>query len=208
MEALLLLRHAAAGSNRDGTTSCRPPGATLTAEGIEQARAVAEHLAGEEISLGIATRLRRTQETLAHALGARQVPRLVVPELDEIHFGSFDGGSLAEYRAWAASHPPDQPAPGGGESRADAAARFARGLGVVVGRRERVVLLVGHALFVRYVLDAAAGLVPAPVMTPVDHATPYRLDVRDAEAAARLLSDWSRAPRFRDPPEEGGGLRP
>jgi broad specificity phosphatase PhoE len=200
MEQLLLLRHAAASSNRDGTTSCTPPGASLTAEGVEQARRVSELLAGEAVSLGVATRLVRTQETLTHALGGRSVPRIVVPELDEIDFGSFGGGSLDEYRAWAASHPPDEHAPGGGESRAEAAARFARGLGVVRERLEPVVLLVGHALFVRYVLDAAEGLTPASVMTPVDHATPYRLDVEDVDAATRLLTDWSRSPVFRDPP--------
>ena len=33
------------------------------------------------------------------------------PELDEIHFGSFDGGPLDDYRAWAAAHPPDEPPP-------------------------------------------------------------------------------------------------
>lgn len=202
MESLVLVRHAAAGSNRDGTTSCTPPGLSLTEEGVEQARELAELLAGEEVSLGVATRLVRTQETLALALSGRPAPRVVVPELDEIHFGSFDGGSLAEYRAWAASHPPDQPAPGGGESRADAAARFARGLEVILARPERVVLLVGHALFLRYVLDAAAGLVPAPLMAPVVHASPHRLRAADVRAAARVLSDWSREPRFRDPSEE------
>lgn len=200
MEQLILVRHAAAGSNRDGTTSCTPPGASLTAEGVEQAHRVSELLADEEVSLGVATRLVRTQETLEHALAGRSVPRIVIPELDEIDFGSFDGGSLAEYRAWAASHPPDERPPGGGESRAEAAARFAAGLRVVLERSELVVLLVGHALFVRYVLDGAEGLVPAPVMTPVDHATPYRLTVEDVESATRLLSDWSREPRFRDPP--------
>jgi broad specificity phosphatase PhoE len=202
MEQLILVRHAAAGSNRDGTTSCTPPGASLTDDGVAQARRVAELLAGEEVSLGVATRLVRTQETLGHALTGRSVPCIVVPELDEIDFGLFDGGSLAEYRAWAASHPPDERAPGGGESRAEAAARFADGLRVVLERAEPVVLLVGHALFVRYVLDAAVGLVPAPVMVPVDHATPYRLAVEDVEPATRLLSDWSRAPRFRDPPTD------
>jgi alpha-ribazole phosphatase len=208
VQTLLLLRHAAAGSNRDGTTSCAPPGPGLTAEGVAQARRAGDLLAGEEVSLGVATRLLRTQETLDQALAGRVVPRLLVPELDEIDFGSFEGGSLADYRAWASSHPPDEPAPGGGESRADAAARFARGLGVVLERPEAVALLVGHALFVRYVLDAAEGLVPASLMAPVDHASPYRLDVRDVEAAARLLADWSLAPRFRDPPEEGRVPRP
>jgi broad specificity phosphatase PhoE len=121
METLYLVRHAAAESNRDGTTSCTPPGGRLTEEGIGQALGLAESIAGVDVTLGVATRLARTQETLELALGRRSLPRLVVPDLDEIHFGSFDGGLLASYRAWAASHPPDEPAPGGGESRAQAA---------------------------------------------------------------------------------------
>ena len=202
METLLLARHGAAESNRDGTTSCVAPGAMLTDEGVEQARLLAAELEGVTVSLGVASSLRRTQETLDLALAGRSVPRIVVSELDEIHFGSFDGGLLATYRAWAASHPPDEPAPGGGESRAEAASRFAQGLRIVAARAEPAVLLVGHALFVRYVLDAANGLVPAPVMAPVPHAALYRLGVADVDTAARTLEAWSLDPAFRDPQED------
>ena len=203
METLLLARHAEAGSNRDATTSCTPPGGSLTDEGVEQARRLAASLEDVDVSLGVSSRLVRTRETLELALGARSVPLLVVPELDEIDFGPFEGGLLSTYRAWASSHPPDEPPPGHGESRADAAARFALGLRLVAARSEPVVLLVGHALFVRYVLDAARGLVPAPVMEPVPHAAAYRLGVADVVRAARLLETWSVDPEFRDPSEEG-----
>ena len=131
-------------------------------------------------------------------LAGRDVPRLVVGELNEIAFGSFDDGPLDEYRAWAASNPPAQPAPGGGESRAAVALRFARGLRLILGRPERVVLLVGHALALRYVIDAASGLVPAPLIAPVDHATPFVLSAAEVDSAAAILEDWSRSPRFRD----------
>lgn len=203
METLLLVRHALAGSNRDGTASCAIPGEGLTTEGVDQARRLGELLSGEAISLGVATELRRTQETLELALGPRDVPRLVVPELNEIHYGSFDGGPLEVYRAWAGSQPPATSAPGGGESRAAAAARFARGLGVVLERPEATVLVVGHALAIRYVLDAARGLFPAPLIAPVAHAVPLRLQATDVDAAARFLEEWSREPRFRDPLIEG-----
>ncbi|MCS7006492.1 MAG: histidine phosphatase family protein, partial [Gaiellaceae bacterium] len=128
-------------------------------------------------------------------------------ELDEIAFGSFDGGPLEAYRAWAASAPPALPAPGGGESRAHAAARYARGLRALLDREEEVVLVVGHALFCRYVLDAAAGLPPAARMAAVEHAVPYRLGVDEIAAAAELLEGWSRTPRFRDPSTEGARQR-
>ena len=83
---------------------------------------------------------------------------IIVPELNEIHFGSFDGGparhvpGVGERRS-----PPDERAPSGGESRADAAARFARGLRAMLDRDEDAILLVGHALMLRYTLDAAEG---------------------------------------------------
>lgn len=197
MRTLILARHALAGSNRDGLASCLAPGEGLTEEGVEQARRLGELLAGERIGLGAATDLSRTLETLELALGGREVERILVPELNEIRFGSFDGGPLAEYRAWAASHPPDVPAPGGGESRAEAAARCARGLERLLERPEDVVLFVGHALVLRYVLDAAEGLVPAPAMAPVPHAEPFRLGADEVRAAAGLLAEWSRTPRFR-----------
>lgn len=204
METLLLVRHAFAASNsQGGTASCSPPGEGLTAEGREQGRRLAAILAGERIDLGVSTELLRTQETLDLALAGREVPRLVVPELNEIHFGRFDDGPLDDYRAWAWVEPPDTLAPGGGESRAGAAARFARGLRVLLGRPEPTILAVGHALLIRYVLDSADGLAPAARMRPVEHAVPHRLRADDVAGAASLLEAWSRAARFRDPPMEG-----
>jgi broad specificity phosphatase PhoE len=126
-----------------------------------------------------------------------------VAELGEIRFGAFDGGPLADYREWAASSSPSAPAPGGGESRAQAAARFARGLELVLARPERTVLVVAHALVVRYVLDAARGLVPAARMEAVEHAVPARLSATEVAAAAELLAGWSLAPRFRAPSDGG-----
>jgi broad specificity phosphatase PhoE len=201
---LLLARHAFAGSNRDVVASSLAPGEGLTPDGIEQARALRDALAGERVDLGVSTGFARTDETLELALEGRDVPRIVVPELGEIRFGKYDGGLLETYRAWAASELPSVDAPGGGESRAAAATRFARGLRVVLARPESTILAVAHALAVRYVLDAVAGLPPAARMAPVEHAVAHRLAAADAEAAATLLEEWGRDPIFRsDPPAEG-----
>lgn len=204
MKRLLFARHALAVSNHgDGVASCSPPGEGLAPEGVEQGRRLAEALRGEHLDLGVSTELRRTQETLELALVGHDIPRLVLPELNEIHFGGFDGRPLEDYRAWAWSEPPAVPAPGGGESRAEAAARFARGLRTLLGRPEATILAVGHALMVRYVLDAVSGLPPSARMTPVAHAVPFRLSADEVDTATRLLESWSRAPRFRDPSNEG-----
>ena len=197
METLFLARHALAGSNRDGVASCSVPGAGLTPEGVQQARALGLELAEVDIALAATTELRRAQETLGLALNGREVPTLTVPELNEIQFGSFDGGLLDTYRAWAAAQSPSQRAPGGGESRADVAARFARGLRVLLALDGDTILFVGHALALRYALDAAEGLPPAALMRPVEHAHPYRLDRSAIECAAALLEAWSLAPQFR-----------
>ena len=200
METLLIVRHAFAFSNRDGTASCAIPGEGLTAEGLEQAHRLRRQLETEEIGLGAATELCRTQETLELALRGRDVPTIVVPELNEIDFGGFDGFPLDSYRAWAASQSPTVPARDGGESRAAAAARFARGVRVLMARREAVILAVGHALAIRYVVDAAVGLPPAALMAPVEHAVPHRLSAAEAGAAVSLLEEWSRGAAFRSLP--------
>jgi 2,3-bisphosphoglycerate-dependent phosphoglycerate mutase len=200
VERLLLARHALAGSNRDGLASCSVPGPGLTPEGVEQAKRLGEALASEPIALGVATSMSRTRETLEYALAGRVVERLFVPELDEIRYGSFDGGLLEDYRMWARSEPPTVRAPGGGDSRADVAARYASGFRKMLERPERVVLLVGHALALRYLLDAARGLVPAPLITPVEHATVYDLTAEEVRAGIDLLEEWSRSPAFRPPP--------
>ena len=199
MQELLLVRHGFAGSNRDDVASSTVPGEGLTPEGVEQARALARELAEKVVDVAMTSRLARTQETLALALDGRGIPVVIAEELDEIHFGSFDGGPLDTYRAWAASHPPDVPPPGEGESRAQAAARFVRGLRLVLARPEENVLVVGHALSIRYLIDAAAGHVPAARIGPIEHAFPYRLDRAEAERAAMFLESWSNTPRFRDP---------
>ncbi len=203
MRELLLVRHALAGSNEKGFASGTAPAEGLTPAGVVQARALASELAKEKLSLAVTSQFARTQQTLALALEGREVPVVVIPELNEIDFGSYDGGSLAEYREWAAAHAPDVPPPGGDESRAQAAARFADAIGLVAARSEERVLLVGHALMIRYVLDAAAGLAPTARIAPVPHAVTQRLDRYAVLCAATLLEAWSRVPVFRDPPNEG-----
>jgi ribonuclease H / adenosylcobalamin/alpha-ribazole phosphatase len=195
---LILARHGEAASNTAGTVSGIPPGAGLTALGREQGRALETALDGRRIDLGVATEFERTQETLAIALDGRDVERTVMPQLNEIRFGAFDGGSLEAYRAWAWTEEPDVPPPGEGESRSEVAARVAEGLDLLLARDERTILVVSHALPVRYVLDAADGTFPAAKIEHVEHARPYPLTAEGAERAAETLRVWAEEPAFRD----------
>ena len=152
------------------------------------------------MGLGVATRLARTQETLELALSTRGVERIVLPGLDEIGFGAYEGGALADYRAWAWSHEPSAPCPGGGESRVKAAERIADALHLLLARPEDVVVAVSHALPIRYVLDASDGRFPAARIVPVPHAAPHALDAEAVERGAETLLAWASAPRFDDLP--------
>lgn len=203
MERLLLVRHAHARSNASDCVSSAPPGEGLSERGVEEALALRHALAAEPIELGVATRLRRTQETLELALAGRDVPRLVLPGLDEIGFGSFEGGALEAYRSWAWENEPDTVCPGGGESRARAAERFAGALDELLERPERVVVAVSHSLPIRYVLDAADGTFPSARIVHVAHATPQPLDAAAVRRAAETLRAWAASPRFVDSLDPG-----
>lgn len=199
MKTLILVRHAHSLSNEQDIVSCTPPGEGLSAQGREQALALRERLAGERVDVAAASELVRTQETLELALGDRGVSRLMLPELNEIHFGRFDAGPLEAYRQWAWAQPADAVCPGGGESRGAAAGRVADALELLAARSEDVVLAVGHALPIRYVLDAARGYSPEPRIDPVAHAEPHVLPVDRVVAAAHALRRWAATPRFGHP---------
>jgi probable phosphoglycerate mutase len=203
LETLILARHAHAASNAGDTINGIPPGAGLSPQGADEAVALGVQLETEPIELGVSSRFRRASETLALALAGRGVPLVVEPGLDEIGFGSFEGGSLAAYRAWAWKHPPEAACPGGGETRADAARRIAAGLGVLLDRPERVILAVTHGLPLRYVLDAADGSFPGQRLASVPHAVPFEFERAQVEAASATLEEWAAAPRFADTPFGG-----
>lgn len=198
MREVILVRHGHAASNLASTVNCSPPGVEQSDQGVEEALALRELLAYDRIDLAVCSRLERTHQTVSLALGDRPVERVVMAGFDEIHFGSFDGGPLEDYRIWAWTHEPDDDCPGGGESRATAALRYAGALDELLARREERILLVSHALPVRYVIDASDGRFPASRLEHVAHAVPTVLAADAIERAAATLRNWALAPRFVD----------
>ncbi len=196
MERLILARHGHARSNVRDVVSSTPPGEGLSTRGVEEAVALGEALEAERVDLAVASELVRTQETVAVALEGRDVPLVVLPSWNEIGFGSFEDGPLAAYREWAWTRPADEVAPGEGESRGAVALRVAVTLENLLARPDATMLVVGHALPVRYVLDGVAAAVPQPRITPVQHAVPHHLTRREISGAARLLRAWGAAPAF------------
>jgi broad specificity phosphatase PhoE len=203
VRTLILARHAHAESNAGAIVNATPPGGGLSDAGREEARRLGAVVSLDRIDIGFSSRLLRTQQTLDLALAGRPVPRVVEPLLDEIDFGSFEGGSLAAYRNWAWGHEPDAPCPGGGESRTAAALRFVEALAALLARPEETLLVVSHAVPIRYVLDASDGLFPAARLEQVPHAAPFRLDRDTVARATEALQGWALEPRFADTPFGG-----
>jgi broad specificity phosphatase PhoE len=197
METVILARH---GESRFSVRALvnGEPGACegLTAAGRRQARALAKELAGTPLDLCVHTEFARTRETADLALAGRDVPRLVLPQLNDIGVGVYEGRSLDEYRSWAWEAAPDAGCPGGGESRAQVAARYAAAFRELAARPERAVLVVAHALPLRYVLDAAAGRGPARRVAAVEYARPARLSAPELARAVERLEAWCAAPAF------------
>jgi 2,3-bisphosphoglycerate-dependent phosphoglycerate mutase len=167
----------------------------LTEAGRQQARALGRILADEQIDLCAVTEFERVRETAQLALAGRDVPFVVVPELNDPRYGEFEGGSIVAYREWAWARGPLE-APAGGEHRGEIAGRYARGLRTLADRPEDTILVVAHSLPLAYLRDAAAGTAPRSRMDMVDYAQVLRLEAAEVEQAVRVLEAWASAPAF------------
>ena len=118
------------------------------------------------------------------ALGGRDVPRLVVPELNDPLYGPFEGAHdrgvprLGARRAVVRRRPGD-----GGESRHAIVERYVRGFRIVLDRPEEAILVVAHSLPISYLLGALEGLEPGAAGA----ARPVRDPVRPHGRGARAL---------------------
>ena len=196
MRRLLAARHgeselsAKALVNGDPGVAC-----PLTELGRAQARALGTALADERIDLCVVTEFERVRETAEIALAGRDIPFLVLPELNDPRYGEFEGGSIVAYREWVWARGPLD-APAGGEHRGELAGRYARGLRILADRPEDTILLVAHSLPLAYLRDAAAGTPPRSRMDMIEHAQMVRVDLGELEQAVAVLGAWAAAPAF------------
>lgn len=197
MDEVILARHGESELSVVGTVNGDPAVAcALTPTGEEQARRLGERLSEIEIDLCATSEFERAWQTADLALAGRDVPRLVMPELNDVRFGEFEGRTLVDYRGWAAANEPTTEAPGGGESRAATVARYVRAYRTILARPEQTVLVVAHGLPIRYVLNALEEKVPAPLVEQVAYAEPYALGHAEFERAADLLDGWATSPAW------------
>lgn len=198
MDAVILARHGESELSVVGRTNGEPgTPCALTDAGREQARHLGRLLAGADLGLCVVSEFQRAQETADLALEGRDLPRLVLPELNDIRFGDFEGRALTDYRAWAHAHGPEVAAPGGGDSRAETVRRYIRAYRTILDRPEETILVVAHGLPVRYVLDAVAGRNPAAAVAQVPYAEPFWLTAEELGAAVERLEAWAAQPAWR-----------
>jgi broad specificity phosphatase PhoE len=168
----------------------------LNERGKEQARSLSRHLAAEEIDLYVTSELERTRQTAEIALAGRNVPGIVVPELNDPLYGFYENGPFHAYLVWALANGSAAEPPGGGESRQTIVARYTAGLRRVLQRPERVILVVTHSLPIAYVLLALSGRDPSPRVPLIEYAQPYVVPATELEQVVAQLNAWSAAPTW------------
>jgi broad specificity phosphatase PhoE len=197
MERAILVRHGesvlSARGVATGRVDVRCP---LSERGVAQARTLAADLADEEIDLCVTSELDRTRETADIALAERSVPRIALPELNDPLYGRYESGPLDAYLAWAVANDSAAEPPGGGEPRQAIVARYAEAFRAILGRPERVILVVAHSLPIAYILLALSGRDPAPRVPLVDYAKPHAVTADELEGAVARLEAWCAAPTW------------
>src|SRR5262249_40047513 len=120
MQRAVLARHAESVFNARGLVNGAPaiPG-SLTPTGAAQARALGIVLAQTPLDLCVTTDFERVIQTADEALCGRDVPRIVMPGLNDPRLGPFEGATLVDYREWARTAPSSESPGGDGESRVD-----------------------------------------------------------------------------------------
>jgi broad specificity phosphatase PhoE len=197
MERAILVRHGesvfSARGLANGKTDVRCP---LSERGVAQARSLGERLAREEIDLCVTSELERTRQTADIALAGRDVRRIVLPELNDPLYGSYESGPLDAYLAWAVANDSAAAPPGGGERRQAIVARYAAGFRRILDRPEGVILVVTHSLPIAYILVALDGDNPAPRVPLVEYAEPHVVSAAELERTVARLEAWCAAPTW------------
>jgi len=168
----------------------------LTPVGGEQARRLGELVRDEPFDLCVTSALERTIQTADEALRGREVPRRVLPELNDPLYGRFEGVHLEEYRRWAAGNSSSALPGPGGESRHAIVERYVRAFRALLALTEETILVVAHSLPIAYALAAREGTVPAPRVPLAAYAEPYPFTAEELERATALLESWAAAPTW------------
>jgi broad specificity phosphatase PhoE len=188
MDDVVLVRH---GQSETAAAGIVGGDTNLTALGREQARDAGRALAEHRLDVCFTSPARRARETADLVLEGRNVPRTVLPDLADIEFGTFSGGSLEGYRSWIAAHDPAEKPPAG-ESRVDTLRRFCRAYQALLERAEGHLLVVAHGLTLSALIDDP----PRPSVAGVPYGSSLELSHDQLSAAVARLERWCEAPAW------------
>lgn len=192
MRRLIVARHGESEYSARGLLNGDPGRrCPLTPAGREQARRLGELLHGERIDLCVTSEFERTKETADIALAGREIPRLVVPELNDHPAGAYEGRRIDEYLEWARGASSTELIPGTAETRAAVAGRFARGYRLLLERPERAIVAILHSLPISYLLSGPLRSLPL-----LGYAEPAFVAAADARAAVERLERWAASPTW------------
>jgi 2,3-bisphosphoglycerate-dependent phosphoglycerate mutase len=197
VERLILVRHAESEYSAKGLLSGDPRIAVgLTDAGRAQARELGTKLADEQIDLCVTSEFARTIETADVGFAGRDIPRFVVPELNDHPAGDYEGRAIADYLEWAHGSGPGDLIPGTTVTRAAVISRFVRGYALVLDRPERTIVAVLHSLPIVYLLQAAAGADPVARLGMLPYAEPRTLRREEVSSAVARLKRWLESPAW------------
>jgi probable phosphoglycerate mutase len=177
VKRLLFVRHGESVANAMRSLDCEVPGPGLTELGRSQAEALADALAGEDVSAVWASTMTRAQETAAPLAARLGLEVQIHPDLRESHVGDLhprsDDSAIWHwntlYARWLADADLDARRPGG-ESAAEVIRRYVPAVRQVVADLADggTAVIVTHGAAVRLVL---AGLCPevSPVYALENH---------------------------------------
>jgi broad specificity phosphatase PhoE len=190
---IFLVRHGQAENNVRGIVSGNPAnGFRLTDVGRQQAEALRLDILHESIDLCVVSEFPRARETADLALARRRVPRLVLPEFNDVRADGFEGSPFTSMNEWLIGAGPTAVPPGGGERRVDSVLRVCAGFRRVLGRPEENVLVVDHILgvIVGTMRPGQEDSVVAVVGRRVPYADCYRLTADAVAASVSLVEAW------------------
>lgn len=173
----VLARHGQSLLNVEGRVNCDPHrDEGLSEQGVKEARALGQLISAVRIEIAVVSPFPRTMETARLALAGRDVPLMVEDDLGDVRIGTFEGRTVADYRASKPHRDRNLRFPGG-ESLNEAALRYANVVERLLDRDESVTLVVSHEILVRYALNAANGSddLDRPAHD-IANATPYLFD--------------------------------
>jgi broad specificity phosphatase PhoE len=124
---------------------------------LQQARSLADGLAGDEIDLSVTSRTLRAVQTAEIVATALSIPLMKTQLLDDPPAGFFEGGPVEDFVRWMSVCDADTPVPGTSMSLRDSARRYFEAAMLLLRRPERTILVVAHAPALRWIVQAAQG---------------------------------------------------